>query len=108
MANVEFSPAALRKLSGIREYIANELHSPVAARNTVNGILDAIERLERFPESAPLLSALYDKTPTAYAQSRFLVCGNYVAIYDYDGKTVRVLQIYHGSEDYIRHLFRTQ
>ena len=108
MANVEFSPAALRKLSGIREYITNELHSPAAAQNTVNGILDAIGRLERFPESAPLLSALYDKTPPAYARSRFLVCGNYVAIYDYNGQDVRVLQVYHGSEDYIRHLFRTQ
>ena len=108
MVNIEFSPSALHKLSGIRDYIHKELENPVAAQNTVKRILDSIERLERIPKSAPLLSAFYCNIPTSYEQSRFLVCGKYVAIYDYDGQNVRILQIYYGEEDYIRHLFQVQ
>ena len=107
MVNIEFSPTALRKLFDIREYIATELNSPVAAQKTVTKIMNAIERLELFPESAPLLCALYDNTPPKHSQSRFLVCGHYIVIYYYDLQNVRVLQVYHGKEDYIRHLFQT-
>ena len=107
MVNVEFSPTALRKLLNIRKYITNELNSPVAAQKTVDKIMNAIERLELFPESAPLLCALYNNTPVKYSQARFFVCGHYIVIYNYDLQNVRILQVYHGKEDYIRHLFQT-
>lgn len=106
MARIELSPVVVRKLSDIGAYISGELASPIAAQNTVSKILDTLERLERFPDSGPMLSALYDKVPQRYANTRFIVCGNYIAVYDHDGDVVRVLQLYHGTEDYIRHLFK--
>lgn len=107
MAKVELSPAAVQKLEDIRAHISIDLASPVAAQNTIDKIFEAMERLERFPDSAPLLSALYEKVPARYENARFLVCGNYIAIYNQVGDVVQVLQIYHGAEDYIQHLFKT-
>ena len=107
MVNVKLSPIVVKKLEDIKSHISITLASPVAAQNTVNKIIEAIERLERFPDSAPLLSALYDKVPARYEDSRFLVCGNYIAIYIREVDIVNVLQLYHGSEDFIRHLLHT-
>lgn len=105
MAKVELSPAVIIKLEAIGEYISFELASPKAAQNTIDMILLSFERLKRFSDSSPLISALYDKVPEHCSNTRFLVCGNYVALYDHDGDTVRILQVYHGSEDYVHHLF---
>jgi plasmid stabilization system protein ParE len=104
MTNVTLSNAAIKKLSDLRRYIAEELHSPIAADNTVSGIFDALTQLEEFPESGPLLSSIHYNVPARFAITRFLVCGKYIAIYDYDGDEAIVLRIYHGTEDYIRHL----
>ena len=107
MAEVILSPAAIEKLSGIRKYIAEDLASPNAADNTVDRIFDALGRLERFPDSGPLLSSIHKDVPDRFAQTRFLVCSSYIAIYDHEGDSVQVLQVYHGSQDYVRHLFGT-
>lgn len=106
MLQIELSPAAVQKLSDIKAYIDTELRSPIAAENTIRQILDALERLARFPESCPKLSVFYNKAPENFQETRLLVCGNYIAIYDCDETHVRVLQIYHGSENYIRHLLK--
>ncbi|NLB41198.1 MAG: hypothetical protein GX815_02885 [Clostridiales bacterium] len=71
----------IHKLFSIKEYIAIELDSPSGVQNTVDNILGAFERLKYFPDSAPLLSAFYDKIPDRYANTRFLACDNYVATY---------------------------
>lgn len=107
MIKIELSPAVIHKLLSIKEYIAIELDSPSIAQNTVDNILGAFERLKCFPDSAPLLSAFYDKIPDRYAKTRFLVCDKYVAIYEQIGDTIHILQVYHGKEDYIRHLLRS-
>ncbi len=106
MADVRLSNAAKDKLSTMYQYIADEFHSPIAADNTVGSIFDALERLERFPDSGPLLSSIHQKIPARFANTRFLTCGSYIAIYDQDGNGVLILGVYHGSEDYIRHLLR--
>lgn len=107
MANVILTPAATEKLSDIRKYITEELASPIAADNTVGRIFDALERLEHFPDSGLLLSSIHNDVPARFAQTRFIVCGKYIAIYDHEGDSVQVLQVYHGSQDYVRHLFGT-
>lgn len=105
MADLQLSPAVVQKLAAIGGYISTQLASPIAAQNTVSKILDVLERLERFPDSGPMLCALHNNVPERYRVARLLACSNYVAIYVHEGETVRVLQLYHGSEDYIRHIF---
>ena len=106
MADVKLSNAAKDKLLAIHKYIVEEFHSPIAADNTVGSIFDTLERLERFPDSGPLLSSIHHRIPARFTSTRFLTFGNYIAIYDHNGDDVLVLQVYHGSEDYIRHLLR--
>jgi plasmid stabilization system protein ParE len=105
MAKVILTPAAIEKLSDIKKYISEELDSPIAADNTVGRIFDALERLERFPDSGALLSSVHKNVPQKFAETRFLVCGNYIALYNHEGESVKVLQVYHGSQDYVRYLF---
>ncbi|MDD2458490.1 MAG: type II toxin-antitoxin system RelE/ParE family toxin [Eubacteriales bacterium] len=105
MAKIELSPVVINRLEAIREYISFELASPAAAQNTIDMILLTFERLENFPDSYPLSSALYNKVPDQFSTTRFLVCGHNIALYDHDDETVQILQIYHGSEEYIHHLF---
>lgn len=107
MANVEFSADAIQKLTSIRDYISIRLANPIAAQNIIDKIFSALEQLERFPDSGLLLSTVYNKVPPQFANIRFLVAGNYVAVYDHKGDRVRILQVYHGSEDYIHHLLNT-
>jgi len=106
MAEIEFSPASLMKLQNIHDYIALNLVSPQAAQNTVSRILSAIEKLRQFPECGPRLKLLHEQLPERFNQTRLLVTGNHVTIYDFQDSTVQVLQIYHCSEDYIQHLFQ--
>lgn len=106
MIDIELSPAVMKKLDRIYAYISSDLTNPKAAAETIESIIRSIERLKHFPESAPLISSLYSNAPEPFAEKRILVCGNYVAFYELCNKTVRVLQLYHASEDYIRHLFR--
>lgn len=106
MPKLEWSPDAANKLIKIQDYITEEFDSPIAAENTINKVLERVERLTRFPDSGVLLSAIYERVPARNAKTQFVVCGSYIVIYDVEGDTVKILQVYHGSEDYIRHLFQ--
>lgn len=107
MAKITFSSDAVAQLSNIQQYISTQLYSPIAAGNTVAGIFDALERLERFPFSGQLLSSMHPQTPKHFSQTRFLVFGKYIAVYDYNATedSIEVLRIYHASQDYVRYLF---
>ena len=49
-----FSPLAIDDLDEIWDYISDVLKNPIAAENTVNGILDKIDLLENQPEGVQL------------------------------------------------------
>lgn len=51
MADLKYSPEALKDLDDIWEYIRSELSNPDAADNSVNAILDRAETLREFPLS---------------------------------------------------------
>lgn len=106
MRELVFSPKMSEKLDDIYAYISNELHSPIAAANTITKIMDGLEILKQYPNSGPKLASIYNKTPAYFAQTRYRVCGNYVVVYDHDDEKVYLLQVYHGSENYSRHLFQ--
>jgi plasmid stabilization system protein ParE len=106
MARLEYTPAALEMIGAIHRYIAEELKNRQGVDNTVLFIRDSIEVLKLSPEGGVLLSSRFDGVPDRYKDARFLVCGNYIAIYRWipEGRKVQVLRIYHGAQDYIRHL----
>jgi len=99
MPEVRLSPAALRKLDEAFDYIGTTLASPLAAQKTVDAVLDGLKVLERFPEIGPLVSSRLGNVPERFAKTRFIVCGSYNAVYEYDGDAVEVLALYHGLED---------
>jgi plasmid stabilization system protein ParE len=105
-AVLKYSPVALDMIGAIHRYITCELNNPAGADNTISFIRSRLEILKISPEGGVLLSLKFDVVPDEYADARLLVCGNYIAIYRYknDTNTVEILRIYHGAQDYIRHL----
>ncbi|EOS61408.1 MULTISPECIES: type II toxin-antitoxin system RelE/ParE family toxin [unclassified Anaerotruncus] len=72
---------------------------PQSARKITDRILDAIDKLEDFPEMGTKLPG---KRLDGY---RMLVVGRYLCFYHIDGNTVYVSHIVHSSTDYIKKLF---
>jgi len=107
MPKLEYSPAALEKLGAIFRYISEELHNPAGAANTVQAIREKIEFLKHGPELGAPLSSRCADVLEHLKPVRALLCGHYLAFYLYDGKTVKILRVFHTKEDYVSHLFRT-
>ena len=73
-----------------------ELVGEESARKIVNQILDALERLKRFPLSGAQPRDRYLKQ----AGYRLVVSGKYIAVYRLIDDTVYVYHIAHGATDY--------
>ena len=102
---LEFSPAALGKLKAIHRYISIELQNPKGAESTVKSIREIIRVLKKTPEIGAPLTSRFSEVPERFMSVRVLFCGKYLAVYQYEKRAIRVLQIYHATEDYVRHLF---
>ena len=101
MAKLLISPEAKQDLLEIKEYISNELDSPIAAKNVTDKIIKQISTLSDFPKIGTMLSSIINMK-TGY---RFLVCGSYTAFYRYIDNTVFVDRILYGKRDFMRILF---
>lgn len=101
---VRYSPEAVNDLDEIWAYISDELQNPESALKTVNGVMDAVDRLNDFPEMGPPLSSVTNME----SMFRFLVCGSYIAFYHLDGSEVSIDRILYGKRDYIRILFEEE
>lgn len=96
-----YSPLALKDLDAIWDYITNELMSPSAAENTVNGIIDRIDGLDGFPETGSRL--LFDNgLDSGY---RFINFKNYMAFYHIQMELIYVDRVMYGKQDYMKTLF---
>ena len=105
MPKLEYSPVALEKLGAIHRYIAEDLQNPGGAANTLASIRRKIRMLKQMPKIGAPLSSRCSDIPESMQGARVLPCGDYIAVYLLDGESVRILRIYHSSEDYIRHIF---
>lgn len=103
-SKVRYSPEAINDLDEIWAYISDELQNPESASNTVDGIMDTVDKLNDFPEMGPPLSSITD-IESAF---RFLVCGNYIAFYHLNGEIVSIDRVLYGKRDYIRVLFEEE
>jgi addiction module RelE/StbE family toxin len=101
MNKLAISPQARKDLEGIKTYISEELENPIAAVNVVSRITKKIKLLKNTPGiGAPLLSKVPFET-----DYRFLVCGNYLAFYRYEEKTVFIDRVLYGRRNYVKILF---
>ena len=82
-------------LDAISDYHLHEVGSD-SARRITDKILSALERLESFPLSCPLVP--YDEL--AEKGYRMLVCGKYVCIYTLVDETVYVHHIVAAAANY--------
>lgn len=90
--NLEWSPLALERVSEIASYIA--LDKPSAAEAWVDGLFEAVERLDSHPMSGR-------KVPEVGVERiREIVYGTYRVIYGFDERAgnISVLTVRRGSE----------
>lgn len=98
MADLKYSPEALKDLDDIWEYIRSELSNPDAADNTVNTLLDRAETLREFPySSAPL-----DAISRIHSDYRLATAGNYLAFYRIHEETVYIDRVLYARRDCLR------
>lgn len=101
-SKIDYSPRALKDLDEIWDYIEFELCNPSAAQNTVDGIMDAVDGIASFPESAPKLE-FENGLDSGY---RYVVFKNYLAFYRIrPNNVVYVDRVIYGGRDYMRILF---
>lgn len=91
MAELNWTEPALSNLNEIAEYIA--LESPIAAREFVQRVFSAVERLERHPASG--------KVPAELKGSRYreVVCGPCRIFYRYNRKQVLILYVMRSERE---------
>ena len=107
MNKLSISPQARKDLEDIKRYISEELDNPTAALNVVSRITGSLKRLRDTPGiGAPLSSKAPVETSFPFETDyRVLVCGNYLAFYRHENKTVFVDRILYGRRDYARIIF---
>jgi plasmid stabilization system protein ParE len=101
MNRLSVSPDARKDLEAIKAYICEKLENPIAAVNVVSRITKSLKNLKDMPGAGTPLSTKVS-FDTDY---RFLVCGNYLAFYRYENKTVYVDRVLYGRRDYVKILF---
>ena len=95
MAKVQILDPAQDDLEEIAHlYMA--LAGSISARKITDNIYDAIERLERFPLSGPLMR----DSELSALEYRFIVIEKYILIYRLIGEVVYVYHIFDGRSDY--------
>ena len=99
--NVHYSPEFLNDLDEIADYIVSEFCDPAAAERITNGIVDATEILEEYPESGRKVF-LPNGMDSGY---RFVVYREYVAVYRFERNEVFVARAINTRQDYMRILF---
>ena len=97
MYNVEILPSAWEDLKSIEDYYAIQFDVDTAIRVS-DSILDAIERLESFPDSGSM-------TPDPWLNEqvfRMIICKKHVAIYRKISETIFIYHIADTQTQYNR------
>ena len=97
MYNVEILPSACEDLKSIEDYYAIQFDVDTAIKVS-DSILDAIERLESFPDSGSM-------TPDPWLNNqgyRMIICKKHVAIYRKISETIFIYHIADTQTQYNR------
>ena len=98
---LHYSPQSLNDLDEIHEYIQTELSNPSAAIRIVNDIMDAVEKLQDYPNMGTRLSSVSN----IQSDYRFLISNNYMVFYRHLGNDVYIDRILYARRNYLRILF---
>ncbi len=101
MKKLNLSEEAKADLAEIKTYIAQELGSPDAAKNTVRRITKDMRLLRDYPAAGAPLSSVAEKE----SDYRFLVSGNYLVFYRVRGTDVYVDRVMYGRRACLSALF---
>ena len=98
---LRYTPPAIADLQEIQSYISNALHNPAAANRIIKLILENCAHLKLHPALGMSLS---EKTGEN-TDLRYLLCGQYLALYRIEDDFISVARILSGRTDYMRILF---
>lgn len=98
---LRLNPEAANDMEGIKEYIADELHNPDAARDILMDILNSCKNLLTFPMMGPSLTSITG----IVTDFRYLICGSYLICYKADARFISIYRVLYGKQDYMRALF---
>lgn len=98
MSKATITESAAKEINEILSYIAVKLKNPIAARNVHNAILNTVENLCIFPQSAALTKSA---TANAYG-ARQQIVKNFCMFYYYnsDADEVRILHVHYAAKDF--------
>lgn len=100
---IEYAPEAIRDLEEVERYISNNLNSPNAAKAVVERIVKSVSQLGDFPYSgSPVASRV-----TVPTDLRYLVCGEYVAVYSVSSNAVQIGRVFNRRQDFIAQILGT-
>lgn len=94
-AKIRINPIVTTDLQEIKDYIAQD--NPDAALRTVRSIISKIESLAEFP----LMGAALAQKIKVKSNYRYLVEGNYLIFYIYEGDMVSIQRVLHAKRDYL-------
>lgn len=98
--NLHYSPLAQDDLDKIFDYIKNVLKNPIAAQNTVSGILDSHEILKDFSDVGKKI--FLGENFTGY---RFVQYKNFLSFYRTEDNEIYIDRILYSGRDYMKILF---
>ncbi len=101
---LRLAPEAIEDITGIKQYIREELGNPAASNRIAGKIVKSYKQLKASPYIvAPLRSKVSFETTM-----RFLVTGNYLIFYDVNEKEsfVEITRILHGKRNFLKILFQ--
>ncbi len=101
MNKIHYSPKSQRDLDEIYDYIKYKLCSPIAAENTVSGILDKIENLKSHSDIGNIWY-LENDVNSGY---RYVHYKNYVVFYMVKNDDVYIVRILYRLQNYVSQLF---
>lgn len=98
---LEFAPDALEDIQETKRYIAAVLKNKSAASRVVKMIVHNCKQLKEQPYLGMSVEAR-----TGYSSDlRYLICESWLAFYQVQGDTVRIVRVIDGRTDYVRILF---
>lgn len=94
-----FTNDAVKDMDRIFRYISENLYSPNAARDLMNRVIEAIDKLKYIPKAHNVIKK-HSKLKMEY---RRVVIKNYVIIYTMDEimKIIYVVNVFYARSDYL-------
>ena len=100
MKKIQYTPDAADKLRELKKAISQE-YGAESAQKIIKTITDAIRGLCEYEEKGPEVSKMFDVV-TDY---RYLFVSKNYVFYRIEDEYIRIINLYHEKEDFIRQLF---